>query len=181
MDLERWKEAEQLLRDLKKSAPEHVDLWIALAVLHERKQEWEMAREQLDQAAKKLGDSVPLRVARAHYLLRWHGSDAAQEIRKLAEENLEKLDDSDRLALWNNLIAYSMQAGDFRTARRLCQQVAEKEPNNVRIRYLLFELILRSRDYGQLQAMMADVDRVLNEMEKSGGAGRCGCTAGPCA
>jgi tetratricopeptide (TPR) repeat protein len=171
MDQGRLREAEQLLRDLRKAAPDRAEFWIALAVLDERQEKWEMAREHLDEVRKKLGDSVQWRIARAHYLLRRAGAEAARDIRLLAEDNLEKFDNDDRLRLWNNLIAYSIQANDFSTAKRLCQRVAEKEPNNVRIRYLLFELILRSREYSQLETMLADVDRVLNEMEKSGGRG----------
>jgi tetratricopeptide (TPR) repeat protein len=171
MDQGRLHEAEQRLRDLRKVAPDHVEFWIAQAVLDERQEKWEVAKQHLLEATARLGDCVQLRIARAHYLLRWHGPAAYREIRKLAEENLEKFSGEDRLRLWNNLIAYAIQANDYDTARRLCQRVADKEPNNVRIRYLLFELILRSGEYSQLEARLGDVDRVLDEMEKSGGRG----------
>ncbi|MGD0783769.1 MAG: tetratricopeptide repeat protein, partial [Candidatus Aminicenantales bacterium] len=165
------KGAEQLLRDLCKAAPDHVEFWIALAVLYEKQQKIEMAKKHLQEAEDKFGDSVQLRIARAHYLLRRYGNSAARELRKLAEENLDRFSINDCAQLWNSLIAYSVQANDYATAKGLCQRVAEKEPNNVRIRYLLFELIIRSREYADVAAMTADLDRVLNEMEAAGGRG----------
>ena len=64
------------------------------------------------------------------------------------------------------------------TGKQLCQEVAGKDPNNVRIRYLLFELIIRSHEYQELEKMVADADRVLNEMETAAAAGRCGLRRG---
>jgi tetratricopeptide (TPR) repeat protein len=165
------KGAERLLSDRRKAAPDHVEFWIALAVLDERQEKWEMAKKHLQDVEDKFGDSVQLRIARAHYLLRRYGNSAARELRKLAEDNLQKFSSDDRVQLWTSLIAYSIQANDYVTGKHLCQEVARKDPNNVRIRYLLFELIIRSREYRELDTMMADVDRVLDEMEASGGRG----------
>jgi tetratricopeptide (TPR) repeat protein len=173
MATNRLADAEKLLLDLTSKAPNNLDFWLALAEIDERQGKWEAAKEHLQQAADKLGDSVPLRAARARYLLRHKGNDAAREIQKLAEDHLEKFSSDDRVQLCKSLFPYSIQAGDYATARRLCQAAAEKDPNNVRIRYALFELILRAQEHGAAgnEKMMADLERVLGEMEAAGGRG----------
>ena len=166
----RMDEAERLLVQLRDADPDRIEFWSALASLAERQEKWDQADKLLVDAQKKVGDRVALRLARAQYLFRRYGSDAGPELVKLAE-NAGAFPADEQLRLMNGLIPFSIQSLDFDTAKRLSMWVATKEPHNVRIRYLLFELALRSRATRDRDALLAEIDHVLSEIEGIAGKG----------
>ena len=72
--------------------------------------------------------------------------------------------------LWGSLATLSVQANDLDLARSYCRLVAEKEPNNIRIRHLLCELNLQAYEKGQTPDLQ-ELDKLLNEIERLGGRG----------
>jgi tetratricopeptide (TPR) repeat protein len=65
----RTEETEKLLSAARDKHPEQADFWAALVKLAERKQQPQAAAELLDQAEKKFGDCVWIRLARAQHIL----------------------------------------------------------------------------------------------------------------
>ena len=151
--------AEESLVAAHDAQPEAVELWVALAALAQRAQDWERAAELLDETEKRLGDSAELRLARATYLVRHLGEDASAPLIRLAT-NTEDFPDDEQQRLYRRLASLSLQLGDFEQAERLCRLVAEEELNDLRIRLLLFDLALRSGNDESLQGLLQDVRRI---------------------
>ena len=155
----RVREAERRLEEAREQKKDQVVYWLAQADLAQRQGAWERAGRLLDEARQKLGDSVPLRLARAQYLARRGGSDAARRLRELAEKS-EQFSEADRLRLWGGLTAMSLRAGDLEQAGRLGHQIAKQEPDNLKVRLLLFELAFAAKDDSGMQRALKEIEQV---------------------
>jgi len=155
----RAPEAEKLLQGARTRNPREITFHLALASLAERDRNWDRAEKCLDEAQKACGDSPPLRLARAQYLVQRFGKESAERIRKLAE-GTEKLTKEQRTDLWRGLAAASLQVEDFDHTRRLCLQVSEVEPHNLQIRLLLFDLALRAEDDSGLEKVLGQIHEI---------------------
>jgi tetratricopeptide (TPR) repeat protein len=160
---DRVKEAEKLLGEAQGKKPESVELRLTLAALAERQRDWERTVKLLEATERDLGDGVPLRLARANYLVLRFGKEAGPQVRPLAEKTA-KLPKGQLSQLWGGLAAVSLQIGDFAQARQLCRRLADADPNNLRAWLLLFDLALRAEDD-------ADLGRVLQQIERIEGRG----------
>jgi len=65
---------------------------------------------------------------------------------------------------WTGLLETANQVGDTKQARKLCERIAATEPNNVQIRFTLFEQARHAGDD-------AGMERALNEIEGVAGKG----------
>jgi len=159
----RVPDAEELLRKARDKAPDKVELWTQLASLAQRAGDWKQVESLLDEAEQKLkqpGDKVDLRLARARYLVRRYGAEAKKQLRELAEVPAESFSDADRVKLWNGVLNAAVQVGDIEEGRILCQRIADKQPNNVQVRFMLFELALQANDDTGMQKALADVQSI---------------------
>ena len=102
-------------------------------------------------------------MARGEYLVKRYGPKAGPQLVKLAD-NADSFSVADRRKLWNGLLTDLLQAEDTSDARRLGEKLAIIDPNNLHVRFLLFQLAHRDMD----DARMA---RVLDDMEQVGGRG----------
>jgi tetratricopeptide (TPR) repeat protein len=150
--------AERLLEDLRDKNPDRPEFWTVLVSLAERRTEWDKAERLLNDADKKFGDNVALRLARAQYLVRRYGNDAAQRLRALAEKT-DKFSKTDVIQLNRGLVIPSLQANDDAQARRLCEIVSKAEPDDVHNHFLRFELALRAQDSTNLEAILNDIEK----------------------
>ena len=160
--------AEALMLQLRDLMPDRVEFWSALAAIATRQEKWGKAEKYLTQAKEKVGDSVLLRLARAQYLYRHYYGQSARAIRELAE-NCGQFSDREKAALWNGLVGYCIEVKDLDTAKRLAMRIAEKEPNNTKIRYVLFDLALRTREDSNAEQLVAELRKLLDEIEAIGG------------
>jgi tetratricopeptide (TPR) repeat protein len=157
----RLADADALLLKARNQNPQQPAIWTALISLAERQRDWHKTEQLLEEAQKRFGDTVGQRLAMAQYLMRRHGKEAIDRLRKLGE-NSDRFSESERLRLWNGLLSVSVQVGDEEKAKQLCERIAEKEPNNVHIRYMAFEQALRAQDN-------PGMERALRELEQIGG------------
>ena len=130
-----------------------------LASLAQRQKNWAKAERLLEEAQKTWGDTVSQRLALAQLLAQRHGKKAIDRLRKLAE-NVDKFSDSDRLQLWAGLVDTAIQVGDTKQARQLCERIAAKEPNNVQVRFVLFEQAVRAEDDAGMEQALKEIERV---------------------
>jgi len=159
---DRAEQAEELLRAAlveKSEKTEELDLRMALVALAQRQRDWRRALQLLDQTEQLFGDSVSLRLARALYLARRYGKKASDGLRQLAAQT-EKLPPEELPQLWRGLAAMSLQTGDYDHAGVLCRRVSELQPNNLRIRLLLFDLALRAEDASGLETVLHEIRRI---------------------
>jgi len=139
--------------------PEEVRYWAALIGLVERRQQWDRVETLLDEATKKLGDKVILRVVRATYLADRYAKEATERLRQLAE-NTDQFSLAERLQLWDALGAYAERMGDDQQAGDLWRRVAEQTPNNLQIRLQLLDLAFRSRDEAGVKSTLDEVQKI---------------------
>ncbi|MGO9110050.1 MAG: tetratricopeptide repeat protein [Thermoguttaceae bacterium] len=164
------KEAGDLLKALREGAPTGTAFWLAQANLAARRGKMDEARQILDEAKAKLGDQAPIRVAQAQLLLRELNLEAGAAIGKLAAD-VAAFSPKEKVYLWNGLLDYLLEIKEYDLAKQLCQQVAQLQPHDAKIRYQLLKLALRTHDARNLAASLAEVDRVLEEIEAIAGQG----------
>lgn len=152
-------EAEELLRETGARDRESLEIRIALSSLSDRKGEWDVSKELLDEAERELGDSVVLRLARGRHLLRRREPDTAESLRKLSE-NTEQLPEREVPDLWRRLAWTSFRAGDVEHARQLSQRAAERDPKNLEIRLLMLDIAVWTGDALGLAAVLDEVQRI---------------------
>ena len=166
----RTDKAAELLDALRESSPRSVVFWTARANLAARQGQVERAKQILDEAQAKLGDRVPIRLARASVALGQHGLRAGDEIQRLAA-NAKAFSPAERAALWTSLMNALMEIKEFDRAKDLCRQIAREQPRDPLIRYRLFELALVTHNVRDPVASLAELDRVLEELDGIAGRG----------
>lgn len=156
---DRVAEAQQHLVAARDKAPSQQELWLALVALDRRERQWDHVEELLNQANKQLGDSPKLRLEKARYLVQRFGEEARQQIRELAD-NTDNFTDEEQRELDDGLATFALNIQDFELAERLAKNVADREPNNLRIRLLLFDLAFRSERIEAMQQVLEEVGRI---------------------
>jgi tetratricopeptide (TPR) repeat protein len=146
-------EAESLLLAARDKSPGQPELWLALTVLAQRQQQWDHAAQILDEAERKVGDSVRLRLARGLQLLEHHGKDAAAKLRELAAKP-DSFSPAQRLRLRRELATMSRAAGDLQQARQLCQSACRADPKDLELHLFLLELAYQSEDAAGMEQVL---------------------------
>ncbi len=159
---DRAAEAEKLLQAAQTKTPQDLAPRLALAGLAERRQDWADSERHLSQAERDLGDSVALRLARAQYLVARYGKEAGPRLANLLEST-EKFTAADTAQLERGIAAACLRIGEFSQARRLCQSLARREPNNLQVRLLLFDLALRAQDDSGLGELLEEIKQIEGE------------------
>ena len=162
--------ASELIKALREDSPNGVEYWIAQASLAELRGDVGQANQILAEARNKLGDGVLIRLARATMLLRESGFQAGAEIEKLADD-VDAFSVEDKVRLWSGLLNNLAEIKEYDRAKRLCRQIAEEQPHDATIRYRLFELALVTHDARDPAASLAELDRVLDEIDDIAGQG----------
>lgn len=155
----RADEAEAILQAARDRAPDVLEFWIGLASLAERQENWQKAAGLLTAAQAQLGDVAPLRLARARQLVRRERANARPALREMAQSGSD-LSPSDQLVLYAGLSELALTIEDFDEAERLISLVAERQPNDLRVRLLLFDLAVRAGKTDALERVLAEVQRI---------------------
>lgn len=159
---DRAPDAEKLLQTAQAKNPQELALRLALAGLAERRQDWAEAERHLAQAERDLGDSVSLRLARAQYFVARYGKEAAPRLASLLDSS-GKFAAADVAQLERGIAAACLRIGQYGEARRLCQSLARREPNNLQVRLLLFDLALRAQDDTGLGELLDEIKQIEGE------------------
>ena len=160
--------------------PKSAQIWLALINLsmHQAEKEpddaqkakkWEEVSRFIDDAEKNLGDHPVIREKRGSCAVRRKDPQVVDVLKRLGE-NIGKMDDSERSHLWGSLAALCVQANEFELARSYCRRIAESEPKNILVRYLLCDLNFRLYEKGQAPDLR-EVDKMIGEMEQQVGGG----------
>jgi tetratricopeptide (TPR) repeat protein len=159
-------EARRLLEVERDRNPRESELWVALADLALRQKQSVQARTTLDEARKKLGDTVALRLAEARYLAAEQGKKANAAIAELAG-NRARLKEEDQVQLLGGLADVLLRQEDFKGARKLWESLAAlpSQRSNLRLRMLLFDQALTDGD----EAAMKQTLEGIRSVEQSAG------------
>jgi tetratricopeptide (TPR) repeat protein len=139
--------------------PDQPERAAGLADLAESEGGWEEAARVLDEAERRLGDRVDLRLARAVYWARRGTPDAAAHL-AAAGRDWERLPAADQVRLLRGLGTIYAAAGDSRAAGRTWAQLAERQPCDLRVRLLLFDQAVREDDGRAAERWLTDLRRI---------------------
>ena len=130
--------------------------WLALAALNEREGKLDAVAPVLDDAAKRLGDRVELRLARASFATRQGGEQAKKKLAEL-QGDLQTLTAADQVTLLRGLAGCQQQLGDRTTAERLYRQAADLAPTDLGVRLTLLDLAFQANDAAAQTKLLSEL------------------------
>ena len=113
------------------------------------------ALKVLDDAPAEIRGNVALRLNRIGILLRQGGDNVKPAILALDADS-DKLSDADRGRLWSGLGAALLSLGDQEGAKRFWSKAAEVSPDDLKIRFSLFDLARETGDDAVMSKMVED-------------------------
>lgn len=151
-------QGEAILTEARDREPKQVAYWTALASFAERRKQPERAWQLLEEAEKKNGDSVALRLARARYWVDRHNADSATGLAKL-RAGIEPFTGEDQSRLLRGLAEAYFRTGDTKAAGQLWEQLAAqpRHKNDLRLRLLSFTLALQADDKPAQQRLLDEI------------------------
>lgn len=150
--------AHRVLEEARAKWPDRVECWVALAGMALRLRRPAEALATLDEAQGCLGDSVDIRLGRARYWAVQPIAEAPDALMAQAHD-ITKFSQEDRRRLLDGLAVTSYRLGLSAQAERLWGQIADKEPRNLRLRVLLFELASRVGNRASMNRIIEDIRR----------------------
>jgi predicted Zn-dependent protease len=157
-------DARSLLAKAQEQDPRNVEYRIALARLTQRQGKGPAALQILDQAEKDLGPSLDLQLARLDHWSQEGGAPARAAVAKLAEMR-RQLPAADRAAFLTRLGTVEIRLGEVNLARQYWRELAELQPENLRVKLDLFNLALAAGD----QQAAADLEDQIHKAEGAAG------------
>jgi tetratricopeptide (TPR) repeat protein len=162
----KFTQARTLLEQARDRQPQRSELWIALANLENQAGKPETALALLDEAEAKLGDGVGPRLARLRILVARLQSDGSTRVDRCApltklEQGLEKLADVDRALVLAGLADAYCELRQFDEARRLWNQAATLQPEDLQVHLRLFDLALESNGKTGMEEALAAMERIV--------------------
>lgn len=153
--------AQTLLEKARDAAFDRSELWIALAELAHNQGKLRESGALLEQARKLLGDRVELRLASARLELR--NGDAGLERVRQSEQELVRLSEAERTGVLAGLTELYLRALKPREAIRTLKQLTELQPNELRWRLLLADLLIENGSEEAAKSAIAELRRVEGE------------------
>ena len=142
-------EAVELLKKLQAEAPSE-EVTDRLVLLLMSQGDVGQAGEVIDEAQKKLGDTVALRIARAHLIIETREENSDERLGKL-ETGSEAFSKDDQFRLFSALADHYELRGSAESADRLRNLAAQLRPYDLRTRIRLFETAM-ARDQRKVAA-----------------------------
>ncbi len=165
-------EAHTILRDARKRLPKDksIELWNAEAsVISElwdaqadpvgKPKKVDEALALLDEAQRQFGDRVELRLQRARLLATKMGPQVVPALLELAQ-NIKAFSKDDRRKLLNGLAGELVRQQNFKEAYRLWSQLAEDDPDDIRLRSILVELAIQLGNKDEIKKNITQIKRI---------------------
>jgi tetratricopeptide (TPR) repeat protein len=153
---------ENILRALVDKNPDKVEAWVNLVKTVQARKEWEKADSLLNEAEQKLSkpeDRIVLLDMRGQGLVARLGEKASEQLRKLADPP-PGFSEEIKLKLIGRLIVPALDAKDFELAKELCRRIAEKQPQNLNVRFLLFQVAYEAKDGDTMKQMATEIRKI---------------------
>jgi tetratricopeptide (TPR) repeat protein len=154
--LKNPKEGLEALQKERDKDPSQLTPWVAMIEATEREGDPAKTLALIVEAEQKLGDRVELRLARARYWLRQGGEAASTALIKL-EQNTGRFSPADQARLLAELADLYIRIGNDREAKRLWTQLAQLQPNNLRVRMALCELAYLTGAEGDFEPLLREI------------------------
>lgn len=155
----RADDAEKHLLAAIQEDEEQAELWTTLIALVTQQGDQAKAARILNDAREKIGDHAALRLAEARLAVLSQGDDVSKRLAELSQASSE-FTASENLLLHRGIANLALSIGDFDLAESLSRQVASREPNNLSIRLLLFDLALRGDRFAAAEDTLNEIERI---------------------
>jgi cellulose synthase operon protein C len=151
--------------------PDRIEPLLGLAILDGREGKLDKAEAGIDQAAKKVGDRVDIRLARARVLVD-QGRDAAMKgLPALAADRSSFTEDQER-GLLSGLVDAYLRVNAPVEAQKLWSRVVELQPNNLGVLVRAFDLATWAGDQEGMAKTLDDIHKIEGEDGKYWHLGR---------
>ena len=155
----REAEAEHMLLDARDNDPKQAAYWDMLISMAYPVKDWDRAEQLLRESVEAIGDVPQRRVVWARYYTTRFGSEAAEHLRKLAD-NVDEFTDEQKLALWSGLINIAARIKDSQLVDALGERIVALRPDDVNVRYFVFEQALKDQDRSAIEKSLEEIERV---------------------
>ncbi len=153
----RLDEAQKILTTARKDHPKEVRVWTTLVKLLQRDpSKADRVGQLLNLAEKEVGDVFALRAERVRLIARDGGDKAGPALEDM-EKNLDKLPEPERVSMMMQLGAAYLQIKDYQGAKRCWKYATDKDPDNARLRQVMFELALDNKDELGMREMLKEM------------------------
>jgi tetratricopeptide (TPR) repeat protein len=153
---EQWGRAEEVLTKARDRWPGRVEFWVALSELAERRQSQERAMTLIEEAERRLGDSVTLRLARVNHWSKRGGPEAVAALAALSS-NLAAFAVADQERVLRALAEAHLATGNVSGADQVISQLCRMAPEDLGLRFLRFELALQLGDRSKMEAIVGEL------------------------
>jgi tetratricopeptide (TPR) repeat protein len=160
---QRAPQAATLLERATQQWPESADVWLARATLAERQGDSRAAIELLHNAGQRLGNRPEVLLAEATYWAKQGGPQARQRLSEL-RRRIGELPPGGRSAALRGVAEAHYHVGLIDPSRKLWQEAAELEPNNLGLRLHLFDLALQAGDEAAMTRTLAEIRRIEGDL-----------------
>jgi cellulose synthase operon protein C len=170
-DQRHFKAAQEKLEKIGAKGSRPVEVWVALAALEDRQSRPADALALLDEAERRLGDRVELRLARIRHWGARRSDEARKALALIAETCLSqplpdgrglptKFTSEEQQRLLRALATAHARAGNTEEARRLWAKLAEQQKDALDVRIAQFDLALAAGDEAGVAGVLEDMKRV---------------------
>ena len=161
------RQAHDLLTRNRDRHPDQVGAWFALAIETQIQGKPADGLAILDEAQRRIGDSVDLRLGRIQFLSRL-GDESRADLTAMSRD-LDRFSPVDRTRLEESLALAFTQLGDDQIAARLWTKVLDTRPNDLQVATMLAELALRSEPSSERAATIERAIARLRRIEGNEG------------
>ena len=165
--------ATELLREAAEADPRDPQLVAALATLALRDGDASAARALLDDAPREMADSPPLLLLRAQIAARSPAADAGRELDAI-EAGAASLPSEQAARVLSMVATVRLGLGEADAARRLWTEALAKTPDDLRLRWALFELAREGGDLDAMRTAAADIARAAGATSPQARVARAG-------
>jgi tetratricopeptide (TPR) repeat protein len=155
----KFSEAREYLESQRQQGPADARVWTALAKFAALDGSDESAARLVNSAQEMLGDSIELRRALGEYWSQRRGMRARQELSKLAVD-CAPFSLTEQTHLLRSIAAACQQQGDRQAARRLWEEVAARERDELDVRLNLWEMARQDHDLREMTALSQEIRRI---------------------
>lgn len=141
----QFAQARELVAAAHKNHPKDFGLWTSLATATALEEGPKRGLAVLDEAAKTLGNSLGLELARANLIVQMPGPEA-KPLLQAAEDRVAKLPSQEHAMAWQALGGAYYRLMDRAKAKQLWTKAAAADPTDGRIRLMLFDLAREAND-----------------------------------
>jgi len=157
-----WSEVKRLIDDAAEAAPASVDPVILRAQLLLAQDKAAEAQNVLEKARSdfpKSSDQVELRLARARLWAIKGGPQVVTVLNDLAQ-NIKSFSPEERHKLLEGLAVELLRQQDLQGAIRLLSQLAEENPNDLKLRLTLLDLAFQTDSRTEIEKNIKEIERI---------------------